>query len=202
MNPISVQPYYLQIKKLLDNLITTGVLPKLQGNCIAAADLVQNLLYQHNIHSRILEVQLTATKHYNDGDTEFMFVGYDNLMNPGQVDTHLIVIAETEIPLLIDVSIGHVLAGTSEQFVLKELNTNSLFLADHMIDDVQLTYTAKKSIRLPNLHQRTLIDRMMEERKLKETIQWLKILTMTGLGLSVFNTLANTLLIILKIIFP
>jgi hypothetical protein len=200
MNPMHTQPYYQQIRKLLNNLSSSNVLPKLQGQCIAAADLVQNLLYQHGIHSKILEVQLTATKHYPDGNTEFVFVGYDNLMNPGQVDTHLVVITETDIPLLIDVSIGHILQGSSENIVLKTLNTSDLFLADYRIDDVQLTYTIKKSIRLPNLHQRTLIDRMIEERKIKETIYWLKILTITGLGIGVFNILANATIIMLKLL--
>lgn len=199
---LETQPYYQQIKKLLQNLQPVDVLPKLQGQCVAAADLIQNLLYQHQINSRILEVQLTATKHYQDGSTEFMFIGYDNLMNPGQIDTHLVVITDTEIPLMIDASISHILNGCSENYVMRELNTSSLFLADYRIDDVQLTYTIKKSVRLPSLHQRTLLDRMMEERKLKDTIHWLKIMAITGLGLSVFNTFANTILIILKMIYP
>lgn len=199
---IKTQPYYQQITKLLENLRQNDILTRLQGQCIAAADLIQNLLYQHGISSRIIEVQLTATKHYPDGNTEFKFIGYDNLKNPNEVDTHLIVVTDTDIPLFIDASIGHVLRGCSTDVVIEELNSSNTFLADVKIDDVQLTYTMKKSVRLPNLHQRSLLDRLIEEKKIKDTIYWLKIFSITSLAMSVFNMLANTVLIVLKMIFP
>ena len=201
-NPIHTQPQYQLILKLLNNLDVNDILPRLQGQCIAAADLIQNLLYQHGIQSRIIEVQLTATKKYPDGNTEFMFVGYDNLKNPNEVDTHLIVVTDTDIPMFIDASIGHILRGCSQLVVLHELNSSSNFLADLTIDDVQLTYTMKKSVRLPNLHQRTLLDRLIEEKKIKDTIYWLKIFSITSLSMSIFNMIANSILIILKMIFP
>lgn len=193
---------FLKIQDLIEKLRPHDILTRFRGNCVAATDLIQNLLHQHGINSKIVEVQLTATKKYPDGNTEFMFVGYDNLRYPGQIDTHLVVITEHEIPLLIDASIGHILEGTSKDYVLEPVNSSEKFLSDITLDDVQLTYQIKKNIRLPALHQRTLIDRLLEEKKVKDTIFWLKILVITGLGMSLINMIANGILIILKLIFP
>lgn len=195
------QPFYKNIQELIEKLRPHDILLRFRGNCLAATDLIQNLLHQHGIQTKIVEVQLTATKTYNDGNTEFMFVGYDNIKYPGQIDTHLVVITDTEIPLLIDCSIGHILEGCNTDYILLPVNHTENFFSDYKINDLQLTYQIKKNLRLPNLHQRTLVERMVEEKKVKDTIFWLKIFTIVGLGMSLFNMMANGMLIVLKLMY-
>lgn len=197
------QAFYTQIKNLIETKLRPyEILQRFRGNCIAATDLLQNLLYQHGIESRIIEVHLTSTYTRPDGNTESLFIGFDNLNYPGQIDTHLVLITDTPTPLLIDCAIGHVLEGCDMDYILLPVNITDKFFADYQINNVQVTYQTKKNIRLPTLHQRNLVDRMVEEKKVKDTLQWLKIFTIAGLGMSVFNMFANTLLIILKMMWP
>jgi hypothetical protein len=202
LEAIENQAFYTQIKNLIEQLRPQQILTRFRGNCVAATDLIQNLLHQHGIESRIIEVQLTSTKFYSDGNTEFLFVGYDNLNYPGQIDTHLVVITNTTIPLLIDCSIGHLLDGTELDYILLPTNSTDQFFADYKINDIQITYQIKKNIRLPALHQRTLVERMAEESKIKDSIYWLKWMAVVGIGMSIFNMFANILLIILKMMNP
>lgn len=201
-SPVHITPYYQKIKELLEQVKSQELLPRLSGNCIAASDLIQNLLAQHGINSRIVEVQLIATKFYQDNKSEFMFIGFDNLKFPGQLDSHLVVVTDTDIPLLIDASILHILNGTEYQYILHDMNTTDLHLADYKVNDLQLTYQVKKNIKWPLVHQRNLLERFTEEKKVKETLNLLKIWTIVGIGMSVFNMCANSLLVLLKILNP
>lgn len=201
-SPIHTTPYYQKIKEIIDQLRHQEILFRLSGNCIAASDMIQNLLAQHGISSRLVEVQLTATRFYNEQQSEFIFVGFDNLKFPGQIDTHLVVITETDIPVLIDCSIGHILKGCDYDHILHDLNSNEHHLADYRVNDVQLTYQIKKNIRWPAVHQQNLLGRLSEEKRIKDNLQLLKLWTIVGISMSVFNMCANSLLVLLKILNP
>lgn len=202
ISPAHSTPYYQKIKEILEQVKSQDILPRLTGNCIAASDLIQNLLGQHGISSRIVEVQLTATRFYENNTSEFLFVGFDNIKFPGQVDSHLVVITDTDIPLMIDSSIQHILNGTGYDYILHDINTTEHHLADYRIDNLQLTYQIKKSVKWPVVHQRNLVERMAEEKRVRETLNLLKLWTIVGLGMSIFNMCANSLLVLLKIINP
>lgn len=202
MNPNIVQalPYYKKIQETIDRLSHAGLLIRMQGNCVSSCDLVQNLLHQVGIKSRIVEVQLTVTKYHGETTLpDHLFIGYDNLSFGGQVDTHTVVITDTEYPLLIDLSIAHVLEN--KKYVLEVLDDHSDFILDRELDSVKLTYQLKKTPRLPAIHQKTLLDRIIEEQQSKETMKWLKLLVAGTLGLTVINFMLNSVLLVLKVIF-
>ena len=187
---------------MIERLASAGLLVRMQGNCVSSCDLVQNLLHQIGIGSRIIEVQLSVTKH-RDGDQlpDHLFIGYDNLSFGGQVDTHTVVITDTDYPLLIDLSIGHILES-GHRYVLAGLEEHSDFLVDTEIDRVKLTYQQKKLPRLPHIHQKTLMTRILEEQTARETIKWMKILVAGAVVLGVINFALNTFLLILKVMNP
>ena len=174
MDLISKQPYYIKIVEVIERLTQAGLLTRMQGNCVSSSDLVQNLLHQVGISSRIVEVQLTVTKQRGVNQMpDHLFIGYDNLSFNGQVDTHTVVITDTEQPLLLDLSIAHILEG-QQRYVIHRLSNNADYLADLTMDTVQLTYQYKKNLKLPHIHQKNLLARILEEQTAKDTMRWLK----------------------------
>lgn len=188
-----------KITQALDRLCQSeDVVHRLQGNCIGASDIVQNLLSFYGIESRIVECQLFAIKENKD-IKEFCFVGFNAIgLNPANVDTHVVVVTLTEEPLLIDASIGHLLHDNLK-IVIKKLDPEiNDIISKFVIDDISLTYTNKKNIKLPALHQKSLIDRLNDERTFKEKVSFIS-KTVIFLGaFSLINFCLNSILIILQ----
>lgn len=197
--------YFAKLREVFHNLQKTGTAEKLTGNCVAACDILQNLLMQVGIPTRLVEVQLTIMTR-RGSDQDFSFIGYDNLTFPGQVDTHVILVTEDSDPLLIDPSIAHVL-DPEHPFVVEPLNSSSIDkIAEFELRSTDatriLTYQRKKSVRLPALHQKTLLDRVLSEQKAENMLQLVKWVSVAGLALGAVNFCANAVLLVLKIIFP
>ena len=190
-------PEFHKIIELLTKLEDGGILGRLGGNCITAADMVQTMLSQVGIQSEIVECQLCI---YRRGEAvEFFFVGYDNTAFNGQVDTHMVVVTKTPIPVLIDLSVSH-LMPSDRPFVVDSVSTSDpSIVTEHDYGNVKLTYQTKKQIKVPHLHQKTLLTRFTEELELKKTLFSLKNFVWIGVGLGLFNLLMNSILLILKL---
>lgn len=191
-----------KITQALDRLCQSeDVVNRLQGNCIGAADIVQNLLSFYGIESKIVECQLFAIKENKD-IKEFCFVGFNAVgLNPANVDTHVVVITLTEEPIMIDASIGHLLHDNLKILVKKldpEINN---IIGKFTIDDLSLTYSHKKNIKLPALHQKSLIDRLNEERVFKEKVSFISKAVIVLGAFSLINFCLNSILIVLKSIY-
>jgi hypothetical protein len=194
--------HYTKIKETLDRLASAGLVQRMQGNCVSSCDLVQNLLSQVGIKSKIVEVQLSITRTnpaHPDAMPEHFFIGYDNLSFNGQIDTHTVIITDTEHPYLIDMSIGYLI---DNGYILEKLDPNTSTLADFTVGRCQLTYQYKKNIKLPQLHQKTLVERIVDEQTTKDTIRIVKWVVIGSLTLSIVNFCLNSFLIILKIMHP
>lgn len=191
-----------KVKQALDRLCQSeDVVYRLHGNCIGASDIVQNLLSFYGIESRVVECQLFAIKENKDMK-EFCFVGFNSIgLNPANVDTHVVVITETEEPLLIDASIGHLLSE-KEKILVKKLQPqlNDVF-GKYIIDDISFTYSIKKNIKLPALHQKTLLDRINEDRVIKEKVNFITKAVIILASISVINFSLNSILILLKTMY-
>jgi hypothetical protein len=197
--------YFGKLTEIFHNLQKTGTADKLTGNCVAACDILQNLLMQVGIPTRLVEVQLTIMTRRGENQ-DFSFIGFDNLSFPGQVDTHVILVTEDTAPLLIDPSIAHVL-DPEHPFIVEALNSSSIDkIAEFELRSPEatrvLTYQRKKSVRLPALHQKTLLARVLDEQKSENMLVLVKWLSIAGLALGAINFCANAVLLALKIIFP
>lgn len=191
-----------KITQALDRLCQSeDVVQRLQGNCVGAADIVQNLLSFYGIESRIVECQLFAIKENKDMK-EFCFVGFNAIgLNPANIDTHVVVVTLTEEPLLIDASIGHLLHN-GLKIMIKKLDPEvNDIIGKFLIDDLSLTYTNKKNIKLPALHQKSLIDRLNEERVFKEKVSFISKAVIVLGAFSLINFCLNSILILLKSIY-
>lgn len=190
-----------KIKEILERLAQAGFLDRMAGNCVGATDLLQNLLFQSGINSKIVEVQLTITKQVTQGLPEYTFIGYDNLSFKGHLDTHVVLITETKTPLLIDFSIAHALNTEQQKYIVTEVLTDNEYLADVKIDRTQLVYQTKKLSRFPLLHQKTLLDRIKIEEHTQSSLKWLKTFVLAACALSLINFTLNMILIVLKMLY-
>ena len=69
------------------------------------------------------------------------------------------------------------------------------------MDTVQLTYQYKKNLKLPHIHQKNLLARILEEQTAKDTMRWLKWGVIAGLALSLINFVLNGVLVALKMLY-
>jgi hypothetical protein len=190
--------YYNTIVDIVSRLDKSHVLNNLHGNCIAAADIVTAMLLQSGIESVITECQASVRVDH-DGQQHFNLVGYDNFSFNGQVDTHVVVITKTAIPILIDLSISQYLPEEHPFIVEKVDNSDPSLLGSYKFDNCHVIYQTKRNIRLPELHQKTILERISEDAKAKTKFKTLNNLVYALLGFTTINLLANILIVFLKL---
>ena len=199
---LEAHPNIKNITACLDRLCASDTIDRLPGNCISACDIIQNMLSFYDTQSKIIECQAMVIKE-NEAVKDFCFVGFNNVnVTNNTVDSHVVVVTNTEPPVLIDAAVGHLLPK-DEQIVVKVLdNLDPTIIGEFKIRDLTLTYHHKKNIRLPNLHQKTLIERFRDEQELRNKVSNLQKFLYILLGIAVYNFFANNILIILKMMFP
>lgn len=196
-------PQYHAIIELIQDLDQKGVTQNFSQNCIAASDIMQAALNSIGIKSRIVEVQLSLFRNV-EGASDYYFVGYDNSTFNGQIDTHVVVITETDIPYLIDMSLGNMMPENNQYLILPIFQSekkNNDVIIDTKVSNISITYTYKKNIRLANLHQKSILDRIFEDAKTQESLKYLKLLCTISICLGSVNFALNVILILLKAIY-
>lgn len=188
---------YKKIQTVMNNLVQTGMIERFSGNCIGASDLIQNYLNDVGIHSKLVEVKVSFI-YKQDGAEGFYFLGYDNLLkNPSDIDTHVVVITETDVPMVIDASISHLLPFPKDKlYICERINVNDLeIMATYDYGVVKLTYRIKGNLRIPSLHQKTILQKEVETRKHREMLRALKVLVWVSIGITGINFTINMTLI-------
>ena len=196
-------PQYHKIRDMLTSLLRNQETSAFAGNCVATCDIVQALLSQIGISSKIIECQVCVIKNI-DGNRNYMFVGYDNYSYPGQIDTHTIVVTEDNNPILIDMTLGHHLPQ-DHQYIIERIsdskkNTDGKeIIAEYTFKNAEITYFAKKNLRLANIHQKNLVQRLVDEQKFKATMAFMQKMMYVTLGIALVNFLLNLIMIVLRL---
>lgn len=191
-------PLYKKIKESIDLLFKSSGHQFFYGNCISSCDILQNILSQVGIKSKIVECQAIAIKQ-NNTEKNFFFVGYDGNANLGQLDTHTVLIVEDIEPLLIDISIGHIFLPKNK-IIIEKLNSKKQgVIAEYQFEDLTLTYKEKLNIKLPAIHQKNLLQRIISDQNIERTIKTLKVFIICAVSLGLINFVLNITLIILRL---
>lgn len=199
---VKKMPEYEKIVAMLERLSSSDVVKRLHGNCISAADIIQNMLSFYGVESTIMECQAFVVKE-NKEIKDFCFVGFNNIgINPNSVDTHVIVITKTDPPVLIDGSLGYLLPPNEEIFIREVNSLDPDLIGQYQMDDITVTYHPKKNIKLPSLHQKNLMERLGEDKKIAEKLKFLQIIVIVAASMSLINFSLNITLLILKMMFP
>lgn len=199
---IKHMPEVKGIIKVLDKISDTNVLERLKGNCISGSDMIQNMLHYHDIESKTLECQVFVAR--ENAKVQFLFVGFNNLApntTNNLVDTHVVVVTETNPPILIDAALGHVLPHDNQIIIQPLESTDPSKFGEFKIGDSTISYFEKKNIKLPSIHQKNLIDRLKADQEVNKKLTFMqKSLIFLGC-FSLVNFILNVSMIILKLMY-
>jgi hypothetical protein len=187
--------YYQDTLKIVKELWDGGVIQRGAGFCYSMSDLARIMLTQKGIPCRLAECKITIMS--ND-PPNLVLMGHDGLLhggkstNPGDVDTHIVVVTETEIPMIVDLSISHIRPDVP--YIVERITQGITedVLADIQYSGSRWTYYIKESISIPSIHQQSIIQRIQTDRKVKKDIGWLKILIIAAISISSLNAIRGT----------
>jgi hypothetical protein len=186
---------YKAVMEVLQGLNKSDLLERLNGFCVAASEVIQNMLDAKKIRSKIVECQAIVTRK----DGSFNLIGYDRLSGPPQIDTHFVVLIEGSHPFIVDASVGY-LFEKNRLVILSSLAANDPeIIAQPSFEFGTITYRTKKEIRYPQIHEKSLIRKVSEEGKIRGDITLLQKLIYISLGGVLFNVVANSIIIGMKI---
>jgi hypothetical protein len=177
---------YKKIVDIINRMYITNTLWLGRGQCISMSDIISTALLQVGIKCRIVECQLVIANHALSPQT-ISPVGYDSMCNDGEIDTHVVVITETEIPMMIDASMGHRLPPDKNVVVDEIAMLSNNIFCDIEKDGIRLTYQQKKNQKIPFQHQISIIERIKTDKKLFDNLSSLKVLVIIALTISLLN---------------
>lgn len=190
------------ILKIINELSQAGVIFNFANNCVSAADILQSMLAKEGIETEIVEVQAIIIKHRPVKST--MFVGFDHqVSNIGnEVDTHVIVVTKTELPILIDISLSHLLPD-SHPWIVEPLafTVDERDIAEYRFENFEISYKRKKFNKVPIFYKKTLSEKINSEVQLRNSIKFVLKLAFIAVALSTFNFFANITLLLEKFVF-
>jgi hypothetical protein len=162
------------------------------------------MLQNKGVKCKIVECKLIVLKKNPPG---MHLIGQNNIFSEGnikdnqsKVDTHVVIITDTKIPMLIDTSIGHV--NPKIPYVCGEVNGKDNVLAEYQIDDSEWVYIQKPIEVLPELHQKSLLERIRTDSNVAHTLQFMKYVVIALICMSLINFSLNITAIVLKLMNP
>lgn len=175
---------YQKISTVLFTLLESGIISLGQGYCVSISDVIHTLLTQINIPCVLTECQLAIrSKKTNHID----LIGFDFPAKPEEVKTHVIIITQTKIPMIIDASIGYKLSHPNAIIVDSIEDKQDRIIANIETPEYSITYQEKRTFKLPMLHQRSIINRMNTDNMIFNSIRTLKIMVILALLISSVN---------------
>ena len=178
---------YKKVKQVIEKLIVSGISRMGEGYCISVSDIAFNMLNQAGIKSHLMEVQMSAVD--NNTKNTYM-VGFTNTnmeSSHTNVQTHVVVVTDTQIPMIIDLSIAHRLPENYQCIIDKAINEGDRVVCSLEILRWKYIYQEKKTkLGLPMLHQISILERIATDTKIFKDIKHLKTLNIIGIALSVF----------------
>lgn len=190
---------YLKVKEIVESLIESGLSKMGEGYCISVSDILFNMLNQNGIKCHLLEVQMSAVDNINN---ETYMVGFNTTFQQNshtRVSTHVVVVTDTEIPMIIDLSIAHRLPHGYQCIIDKAINEGDKVLCKVEFRGWSYIYQEKKDgIGIPQLHQISILERIDTDKKIFEEMKQLKMLNIIGITVSIF-ALINVILKIFEV---
>jgi len=179
-HPVNETEYFKIIRGLVEGLHKSGMLEAGSGYCLSMSDIVLKLLHKEGIKSRLIECNLMVTLKDPPGMYLMGYPGFsgNNYDSEKMMQTHIVCVTETEIPILIDLSISHI--DKKIDYICAPIlnNFDHTNLAEYDFETSTWTYTEKRDtdIELPKLHQKSILDRIRTDQKVDKEINFIKTL--------------------------
>jgi hypothetical protein len=195
-HPVIETDYFKTIKAVVDNLYSSGMLEAGSGYCLSMSDIILKLLHKEGIKSRLVECNLMVTLKNPPGLYLIGYPGFNqnNYNSEKMMQTHIVCITETEIPILIDASISHIDKSISYLCVPILKNYDHANIAEYDFETSTWTYTQKldTDIELPKLHQKSIIDRIKQDASVQKQINFVRNFMFILLAVSGLNLIRGT----------
>jgi hypothetical protein len=163
-----------------------GIIQRGRGYCLSMADIIHNLLKQKGINSRIVECKLTVVGIDPPG---LLLVGHDGLnqtqQNAAAIDTHVVCVTETAVPMLIDLSVIGV--RPEVPWILEALTPLNDTLVNLDFGTSKWHYQTKLTSRIPQQHQVSILERFKTDQQTGRSIRLLTVLVVLALCISSLN---------------
>jgi hypothetical protein len=175
------------VKEVISDMIRSNAISFGTGHCVGMSQMIQTALNIRGIKSRLLECRLSIC-YNNFSPPRIDFIGYEDIASPNEVDTHVVVITETKIPILIDASISHRLPQDCP-VVIQSVERNDMDFVcdvDSRENAIKMIYEEKKSQRIAPAIQQSLMDRIQMDLKIEKSIKILMTLNIIGITLASF----------------
>ncbi len=181
---------YKAITNILSQMIRSGAFRLGTGYCISMSDMIRTALGHVGIESKLVEVQTTLTV-FDVNPPNVQFIGYPGEVQPGEIDTHVVVVTNTNPPFLIDASIQHRLPVNThavvESIPLRRDDHYELINKRYDEHNISMTYQQKKKQSVPMMHHDSIVERISMDNKFKRDIEFLKWLNYIGITVSCFS---------------
>jgi len=186
---------YQRITTVLSRMARSGAITLGTGFCTSMGDMVKSALKHQGVNSKLVECQLTIS-HFDRDPPAISFIGFPDVINPGEIDTHLVVITETEPPFLIDASIKHRLpediTAVVEPIVRKPGDSYVLIDSTFNSYSISMTYQQKKTQSFAISHNDSIVERIETDKKIFKNLSFLKVLIAVALVTSIFNAIRGS----------
>ena len=184
---------YIVICQVLTKMVKAGVFNLCAGYCISMSDMIRTALKQRGIDSMMVESTLTIT-YFENEPPDIYFVGFSDMNNPGEIDTHVVLITNTVPAYLIDASIPHRLPNASFAVVQPIHPTRNFELINCKFDSqkIGVLYEQKKIQHIPSHHQESIIERIDTDRKIFTNLGYLKLLIILALIIGGINLIRGS----------
>lgn len=188
-------PKYQLIFDCIQQLWARQLLVNAAGNCVSVSAMLQHQLQSLGIESIMYECKLMVTESDAQG-LRYSFVGYEQSSmhrRDGILDTHVVVITtDTRRQILIDLTVDHVLPRGKHWVIEPVIALNSPVILDCDLGTHQLTYSSVQGLKLPELHETGVLERIRRDREMRSQLKLLKIVLFTVCVLTVANLFMNT----------
>jgi hypothetical protein len=190
-HPVTETEYFKIIKGVVDNLKTSGMLEAGSGYCLSMSDIILKLLHKQGIKSKLVECNLMVTLKNPPGMFLMGYPGFNqnNYNSEKMMQTHIVCITETEVPILIDTSISHI--DKSIPYICAPIlrNFEHTNLTEYDFETSTWTYTEREDvdIELPKLHQKSIIDRIKKDGEIQKQISTIQKIVIIALSISSMN---------------
>lgn len=181
--------YYQTIAHTLSDMVSNGVLQLTGGYCLTTSSMIQTALFQQNIESYLLEVELVIT-YQNHNQFTNRFVGFDKAKNQGEMDTHIVVITKTPNPILIDASIWRFIPQDSWAIIdAFNKTTPDRIIGNYVFPyyNISLIYKEKTKQPISESHYTSIINRINTDKSIFKKLKWLTIVVIILLSISGLN---------------
>jgi hypothetical protein len=181
------------IKQVLSEFVENNALTLGQGYCISISDMLNSALRHRGIKSKMIEVTLTYSVTDRDGKIFTEYVGFDDIPQPGKIDTHVVLITETTPPYLIDGSIQHMMPPNVHAIIEEVPFKSDVLLHSNFVNyGIQITYKLKAQQKIPVLYQKSILDRIQTDNNIFNNLKLLKILIAVALIISSLNAVRGS----------